>query len=57
MARKRVQMEKIRDIIRYRVITDLSKRQISRALKVSRTAVSKHVSLFYIGSGGILKHP
>jgi len=41
MARKRTRMQKIRDIIRLRETTELSERQIGRALKVSRTVVAK----------------
>jgi transposase len=36
-------MEKIRDIIRLRLTTELSDRQIGRALKVSRTVVAKTI--------------
>lgn len=46
MARKRIRMQRIRDIIRYRVSTDLSERQISAALKVSRSAVAKYLRAF-----------
>jgi transposase len=51
VARKRIRMERIRDIIRYTVTTDLSERAIARALRVSRTAVSKYATLF--GSSGL----
>jgi transposase len=44
MGRKRTRMEKIRDIIRLRLSTELSERQIGRALKVSRTVVSKTIA-------------
>ena len=44
MGRKRTRMEKIRDIIRLRLRTELSERQIGRALKVSRTVVSKTIA-------------
>ena len=44
MGRKRTRMEKIRDIIRLRLTTELSERQIGRALKVSRTVVSKTIA-------------
>lgn len=46
MARKRIRMEKIRSIIRYSATTDLSERQIARALKVSRTVVAKYAEAF-----------
>jgi len=46
MARKRIRMERIRKIIRYSVTTELSERQIAKALNVSRTAVSKYVGAF-----------
>jgi len=46
MARKRIRMERIRKIIRYSVTTELSERQIARALNVSRTAVGKYVRAF-----------
>ena len=47
VARKRIRMERIRDIIRYAVTTDLSERAIGRALRVSRTVVSKYTASFY----------
>ena len=50
MARKSIRMEKIRDVIRYRMTTEMSERAIARALKVSRTAVTKYISCF-LGSG------
>ena len=46
MARKRIRMEKIRQIIRYSVTTEMSERQIARALNVSRTVVSKYTDAF-----------
>jgi transposase len=46
MSRKRIRMEKIRTIIRYSETTQLSERQIARALNVSRTAVSRYVQAF-----------
>jgi len=46
MARKRIRMEKIRNIIRYGATTDLSERQIARALNVSRAAVGKYIRAF-----------
>jgi transposase len=48
MARKRIRMEKIRNIIRYKTTTDLSERQIAQALNVSRTAVSTYISAFAV---------
>jgi transposase len=50
MARKRTRMQKIRDIIRVRADTNLSERQISRALRVSRSVVSRTLAQFR-GSG------
>lgn len=41
MGRRRTGVNKLRDIIRYRYSTDLSERQIARALKLSRTVVAK----------------
>jgi len=38
-------VDRIRDVIRYGVTTDLSERAIGRALKVSRTAVAKYLGL------------
>jgi transposase len=46
MARKRIRMEKIRQIIRYSITTEMSERQIARALNVSRTVVSKYAGAF-----------
>ena len=43
-------MEKIKEVIRYGVTTDLSKRAIGRALQVSRTAVAIYLECFR-GSG------
>ena len=50
MARKRIGMQNIREIIRYHVTTDLSERQIARALQVSRAVVGKYLRAF-AGSG------
>jgi DNA transposition AAA+ family ATPase len=36
MARKRINMKKIREIIRFKETTDMSDRKIARALKISR---------------------
>jgi transposase len=46
MARRRVRVETIKDIIRYRLGSGMGERQVARALKVSRTAVSKYVEAF-----------
>ena len=46
MARKRTRMQKIREIIRVRADTSLSERQIGRALRVSRSVVSKTLAQF-----------
>ena len=43
MARRRISVEKIKEVIRYEVTTELSERAIGRALKVSRTAVTKYL--------------
>ena len=50
MARRRISVEKIKEVIRYGVTTELSERAIGRALKVSRTAVTKYLECFR-GSG------
>jgi len=39
-------MQKIRDIIQLRETTELSERQIGRALKVSRTVVAKTMAQY-----------
>ena len=41
MARRRISVERIKEVVRYGVTTDLSERALGRALKVSRTAVAK----------------
>jgi transposase len=46
MARKRMRMEKVRTILRYSETTQLSERQIARAMNVSRTVVGKYVQAF-----------
>ena len=56
MARRRISVEKIKEVIRYRVTTELSERAIGRALKVSRTAVTKYVECFR-GSGAGAAQP
>jgi len=43
MPKARIQMNKIRDIIRLNQTTDLSKRKISRALNISRPAVDHYL--------------
>ena len=50
MARRRISVDRIKEVIRYGVTTDLSERAIGRALKVSRTAVTKYLECFR-GSG------
>lgn len=47
MARKRTSMKKIRDIIRLKQTTDMSERQIARALNVARTVVARYLNDFY----------
>ena len=51
MARRRISVEKIKEVIRYGVTTELSERAIGRALKVSRTAVTKYLLECFRGSG------
>ena len=50
MARRRIRVKTIKEVIRYGVTTGLSERAIGRALKVSRTAVAKYLECFR-GSG------
>ena len=50
MARRRISVDRIKEVIRYGVTTDLSERAIGRALQVSRTAVTKCLECFR-GSG------
>jgi len=47
MARKRTRMQKIRDIIRLRLTTQMGERQIGRALMVSRAVVSKTMGQYH----------
>ncbi len=47
MARKRTSMKKIQDIIRFKETTDMSERQIARALNVARTVVALYLNDFY----------
>jgi len=42
MARKRIGMKKIREVIRLKSLTEMSDRQISRALNISRPVVAKY---------------
>ena len=46
MARRRISVDRIKDVIRNEVTTNLSERAIGRALKVSRTAVAKYLGCF-----------
>jgi DNA-binding transcriptional regulator LsrR (DeoR family) len=46
MARKRTKMQRIRDVIRLRLETGLSERQVSRTLRLSRTVVSRTLVQF-----------
>ena len=46
MARRRIRVDKIKEVIRYGVTTELSERAIGRALKVSRIAVTKYLEWF-----------
>ena len=46
MARRRISVDRIKEVIRYGVTTDLSERAIGRALQVSRTAVTKYLECF-----------
>ena len=51
MGRRRTRVSKIRDIIRYRMTTELSERQIARALEVSRTVVARTLQAY--GTSGL----
>ena len=46
MARKRIGMKKIREIIRFRETTDMSERKIARALNISRPVVAQYIKDF-----------
>lgn len=46
MARKRIGMKKIREVIRLKSTTAMSDRQIARALNVSRPVVTKYWDAF-----------
>ena len=52
MGRRRTRVSKIRDIIRYRMTTELSERQIARALDVSRTVVARTLQAY--GTSGLV---
>lgn len=47
MARKRISVKKIRDIIRLKETTDMSERQIARAVNVARTVVARYLKEYY----------
>ncbi|KKM83078.1 hypothetical protein LCGC14_1313060 [marine sediment metagenome] len=47
MPRKRTSMKKIRDIIRLKETSDMSERQIAKALNVARTVVARYLNDFY----------
>jgi len=46
MARKRINMKKIREIIRFKETTNMSERKIARALKISRPVVAQYIKDF-----------
>ena len=46
MARKRISMKKIREIIRFKETTNMSERKIARALKISRPVVAQYLNDF-----------
>ena len=46
MAHRRIRVDKIKEVIRYGVTTELSERAIGRALQVSRSAVTKYLECF-----------
>jgi len=46
MARKRISMKKIRDIIRLKETSNLSERKIAKALNISRPVVAQYISDF-----------
>ena len=52
MARRRISVERIKEVIRYGVTTELSERAIGRALKVSRTTVTKYLECASAAAGG-----
>ena len=46
MARERINMKKIREIIRFKEISDMSERKIARALNISRPVVAQYIKDF-----------
>jgi len=46
MARKRIGMKKIREIIRFKETTNMSERKIARALNISRPVVAQYINDF-----------
>jgi len=46
MARKRINVKKIREILRFKETSDMSDRKIARALNISRPVVAQYVSDF-----------
>jgi predicted transcriptional regulator len=46
MARKRIGMKKIREIIRFRETTDMSERRTARALNISRPVAAQYIRDF-----------
>ncbi|MFC1859754.1 helix-turn-helix domain-containing protein [Thermodesulfobacteriota bacterium] len=46
MARKRINVKKIREIIRFKRTSDMSDRKIARALNISRPVVSQYIKDF-----------
>ena len=46
MARKRTNVKKIREIIRFKETTDMSERKIARALNISRPVVAQCIRDF-----------
>jgi transposase/predicted transcriptional regulator len=46
MARKRINMKKIREIIRFKETSDMSDRKIARALNISRPVVAQYIKDF-----------
>ena len=46
MARKRINMKKIRGIIRLKETSELSERQIAKALNISRPVVAQYIKDF-----------
>ncbi len=46
MARKRINVKKIREIIRFNKTNDMSERKIARALNISRPVVAQYIKDF-----------